>query len=92
MNSLATGVDTMYHYIVKAKILQWGNSLALRIPKSFAHEMQVQLGVEVEMEVKSKSLIVRKPQFTLSELLQNITNENLHGEINSGSPVGEEIW
>ena len=29
---------------------------------------------------------------TLEELIANITDENRHGEINSGPPVGNEVW
>ena len=28
----------------------------------------------------------------LSELLEQVTDENLHGEIGTGEPVGAEAW
>lgn len=29
---------------------------------------------------------------TLEELLEQITLENLHGEVETGVPVGNEVW
>ena len=34
----------------------------------------------------------KKPKYTLEELLDGITEENLHGEIDFGKPSGKEIW
>ncbi len=40
--------------------------------------------------------IVAKPvlesTYTLEDLVANITDENRHGEIDSGPPVGNEFW
>jgi len=33
-----------------------------------------------------------KPRYALDELLDQMTPENVHGEIDSGPPVGREIW
>ncbi len=36
MNTVAQYVYTMYHLGMKTNIMQWGNSLAVRIPTSLA--------------------------------------------------------
>jgi antitoxin MazE len=49
----------------------------------------------VDLTLQGGNLIitpVRKKSFTLEELLKDITPDNQHKAIQSGSPVGEEIW
>lgn len=69
--------------------------MALRIPRSFALETRVEQGTTVELTVKGESLVVKplaEPEFELDELLSKITKQNLHGEIDTGKPVGREVW
>ena len=78
---------------MRTKIQKWGNSLALRIPKSFAEETQVEAGSTVDLSINDGTLVVRPvdtPQYQLDDLLAQITAENLHEEISTGSPVGRE--
>ncbi len=80
---------------MRTKVVKWGNSLGLRIPKSFAEEVQVSEGSVVDLSLQDGYLIVRvAPQTTvgLVDLLAGITDENLHGEINTGDAVGGENW
>jgi len=79
---------------MKVQIQKWGNSLALRIPRSFAVETQIEEGSTVEMVV-NKSGILMKPaklEVTLDDLLVQITVENLHGEVDFWKPEGDEVW
>ena len=34
----------------------------------------------------------RKKEYSLKELLKNITIENIHSEISTGDQIGGEIW
>ena len=80
---------------MKTKMQKWGNSLALRIPKSFATEVGLQEESEVDVSLKSGNLVVRpleKPGLTLKTLLVQITDKNKHGEADTGSAVGREAW
>ena len=80
---------------MKTKIQKWGNSLALRIPKSFAQEVGLDSNSSVDVSLEEGKLIVvpeDKPKFSLEQLLQQITEDNLHKEIDTGHPVGKEIW
>ena len=77
------------------KIQKWGNSLGLRIPRSFAAEARVEEGSTVDLSVKNGGLLVRplrRRKYALSELLKNVTRRNLHGEVSTGGPAGREIW
>ena len=69
---------------MKTRIQKWGNSLALRIPKSFAEEVQLSQGTQVEVSLKEGKLLVSpvlETPFSLDELLAGVTEENLHQEI-----------
>lgn len=80
---------------MKARIQKWGNSLALRIPKSLAEEVHVHLGTQVDVLLVDGSIVVKPvnpPEWTLDDLLRGITEENLHSEIDSGPFIGKEVW
>ncbi len=80
---------------MRTKIQKWGNSLALRIPKSFAEETGVKAGCTVDLSVADGQLVVspvRSKRFRLHELLSKVTKENLHAEISTGEPTGREAW
>jgi antitoxin MazE len=80
---------------MKTKIQKWGNSLALRIPKSFAVEAGIEADSPVEMSLEKGKLVIvsaRKPEFTLRQLLARVDKTNLHQEIETGPPAGKEVW
>ncbi len=77
------------------KVQKWGNSMALRIPKAFADEMQITTETAVELTIEDGKLVinpVQKPEYTLEDLLALITPENIHNEVDWGAPVGQEMW
>ena len=77
----------MHYHVAK-----WGNSLAIRIPLSLAKQIDINAGSEILLSVENNQLLIRKKEYLLEELLQQITPENIHEEINFGTPVGKEIW
>lgn len=80
---------------MKTRVQKWGNSLALRIPKSFALEAGLREDAPVELSlVQGKLVIQAQPEepLTLDELLRGVTDENLHGEWDTGPAVGKEVW
>jgi antitoxin MazE len=80
---------------MKVKIQKWGNSLAVRIPKSFAVETQMKQDAIVDLSLLNGDIVVKlhkeKPKYTLDDLLAGITDENIHAETDWGRPVGKEI-
>jgi antitoxin MazE len=77
------------------KIQKWGNSLGLRIPKSFAAEAKVEDGSTVDISVVNGGLVVRpmrRRRYVLGELLKGIRPDNLHEEVSTGERVGVEAW
>ena len=76
---------------MKTRVQKWGNSLALRIPKSFADEVGLQREASVEVSLADGKLIitpVAKPKLTLKQLLAKVTKENLHLQEWEGWPSG----
>lgn len=78
----------------QAQMVRWGNSLAVRIPKNVADEARLAEGDKLVVQVESPGILaikaVERP--TLDQLLEKITPENVHKEINWGKPVGNEAW
>jgi len=80
---------------MQTKIQKWGNSLGLRIPRSFAVEAQMVEGSTVDLAVENGQLLVRPVRarkYTLKELLKRVSRRNLHGEVPTGEPTGREAW
>ena len=75
---------------MKTKIRKWGNSAAIRLPKHILVAIGTELGAQVTLRVKGSQLIL-EPVMSLEALLDAITPENLHGEIETGPPIGKEI-
>ncbi|TGL35479.1 AbrB/MazE/SpoVT family DNA-binding domain-containing protein [Leptospira koniambonensis] len=74
-------------------IQKWGNSLGIRIPKAMANELELNDGSHVELQYEGDKIVIypmRKA--SLEEKLARITKQNLHSEVSSGSPVGNETW
>jgi len=78
-----------------AKVQKWGNSLAVRIPRSYAHDARLASGSPVEISLQDGKIIVvptRAGQFRLDDLLKGVTKKNVPSEIDTGKPVGREVW
>ncbi|MGA9350952.1 MAG: AbrB/MazE/SpoVT family DNA-binding domain-containing protein [Anaerolineae bacterium] len=80
---------------MRTRVQQWGNSLALRIPKPFATEIGLQRDSPVDVSLVDGRLVIVpivKPVFTLEDLLAQVNEDNLHSEIKTGLAVGREVW
>ena len=80
---------------MKAAVQKWGNSLAIRIPRSFALETRLGRGTEVDLQLKSGTLVIsraRKNRYKLGTLLAQVKKGNLHSETNWGEAKGREAW
>jgi antitoxin MazE len=78
---------------------KWGNSLAVRIPKSVAETLKVSAGKHAEVGIENGALVLRpivkpkrKKTYTLEELLKGMTRENVPQEVDWGELRGNEVW
>lgn len=78
---------------MKTTIQKWGNSLAIRIPRLLAEEIQLQENSTVDLTISSGKLVIvpADPGITLESLVEQITDENRHNEIGTGPRVGSEL-
>jgi len=66
--------------------------LGIRIPKSVAQKIGLMEGTPVDFQVDDDAIIIRRQRYSLETLISRITPENMHREVNTGSPVGREAW
>ncbi len=80
---------------MKAQLKKWGNSLAVRIPKTVAQAAKLRNGDHLEVTVAGQGAVeIRsaKQKPTLAQLVRAITPENCHAETDWGKPRGKELW
>jgi antitoxin MazE len=80
---------------MKSQIGQWGNSLAIRIPKYVVEALALKPNDAVECTLEAGKLVVQRiqtlPELSLEELLADIT-ESPEPEVDWGKPMGDEVW
>lgn len=73
------------------QVQKWGNSLAIRLPKSLCQAVGIKEGEELDFTVE-KDVIILKPKIeSLEEMLKDVTPEKYHKEFFNDGPVGKEI-
>ncbi|MBE9124036.1 AbrB/MazE/SpoVT family DNA-binding domain-containing protein [Tychonema sp. LEGE 07199] len=78
-----------------ATIAKWGNSLAIRIPQNLAKEINLAEGSQVQLVLIDGKLTIEpitRRRYSLEELIEAITPENVHTEVDTGVAVGNEVW
>jgi antitoxin MazE len=80
---------------METRVQKWGNSLAVRIPKSFAEEAGLRANGAVNLSLVDGAIVVQsaapRPP-TLEELLRGVSDDNIPGEWETGPAVGKEVW
>ena len=76
------------------KIVRWGNSIAVRLPKVVLRDIGLQEGDTLEFGTRNGAIVAKpvKKKPLLKDLLARVTPENVHGEIDWGKPRGREAW
>lgn len=80
---------------MKTRVQKWGNSLAVRIPKSFAEVTGLTHDSTVELSLVEGRILVSPscvPKYSLEELVAGINRRNRHPEFETGGPVESEVW
>ena len=81
VDKLLDFVDTLYILIdMTTKIRKWGNSLAMRIPKIFAQNLNLREGTTIYFEQIGNVLVISttRPRHTLENMVRFITKKNRH--------------
>jgi antitoxin MazE len=79
---------------IRAQLVRWGNSLAVRIPKTVLDQASLREGEELEIGVEGGRISLQPARHrpTLKSLIAGITPGNVHGEQDWGKPAGKEPW
>ena len=76
-------------------VQKWGNSLAVRLPRAVAKQVNVHKGSRMDMSLTADKIIlsaaVDPKKYNLNALLKKVTKKNTHAVISFGKPVGKEI-
>ncbi len=79
---------------MKAQMVKWGNSFAVRIPKPVVEQAKLKEGESLEIEAPAEGRVElrrvsKRP--TLAKLISQITPENRYNEVSTGKEVGKEV-
>ena len=78
------------------KIQKWGNDLGIHIPQIIANGLSLREGLYVRMHENGEKITIEpsrpKVSYNLTDMLNEITEENVHHCIETGMPIGNEIW
>jgi antitoxin MazE len=78
---------------MRVLVKKWGNSASVRIPAAIMEAAKLSLEQAVDIREEAGRVVIEPihpQQFDLAELLADITDDNLHEEINFGPAVGRE--
>ncbi len=88
--------------VAQTEIKEWGNSLAIRIPRKIKEALSLHNGSQINISLDGKKVVLESlenPFFDLSKdmtlltLLSKITSKNKHsGDEFEETAVGEEVW
>lgn len=78
--------------IAKLHVCTIDGGLAVRIPEDVAEQMGLCDGAAIQIETTGDGSTLRRQAYDLKTLVDQITPENLHEEIDWGSPQGKEVW
>lgn len=75
-------------------VKKWGNSASVRIPSGIMEAARLQLDQAVDVREEGGRIIIEPlpARYDLDQLIGGITSDNLHGEVDLGAAVGEEMF
>jgi antitoxin MazE len=79
--------------MMKVVVRKWGDSGSVRIPASVMAAAKIGLNQTVDMRAERGRIVVEpiRPQdYDIAELIEGITRDNRHEEIDFGPPTGKE--
>ena len=80
----------------RIRIQKWGNDLGISIPLVIANELSLKEGLYMNIHDNGNKIIIEpvKPDnsYNLTDMLSKITENNIHNSIDTGIPIGNEIW
>lgn len=80
--------------MIQLTVKQWGNSHAIRLPKSVLEALAVEKDDDLNVEILNHSIVLTKAEkeLTFEELFKDYNKETFTTQIQDISPVGNEKW
>ncbi len=82
----------------KTRIRRWGNSIAVRLPRTILAKAHLAEGATVKIQSTTKGILLiaqtsakPKRKYTLRQLCKGMTPAKSHPEFEWGGPVGAEL-
>jgi antitoxin MazE len=78
---------------MKNRVQNWGNSLAVRVPKSFAAELGWSENTPVAISLDKEALVIKTDKeraWDLEALLAAVTEDNIHPAWEAGPAAGAD--
>lgn len=77
-----------------ARVVKWGNSQAVRLPKEVLQQAHLREGDELTIHAEPGRIALEATalEMTLEKLVAGITPRNRHSEQDWGKRVGNEVW
>ena len=76
-------------------VKKWGNSASVRIPATILAAARLRIDDPVEVREEDGRIViepVKERSFDLDAMLDAVTPDNIHAEVETGTPVGREAW
>jgi antitoxin MazE len=80
---------------MKVIVKKWGNSASVRIPAAVMAAAALSLDQVVDVREEAGRIVIepiRDKTFNVDDLVADITDENCHDPVDTGSSVGREVW
>ena len=79
---------------MQTQVSKWGNSLAVRLPRTVTEEAGLKNGESVDLSLEHGRIVIaaRRRRYHLGDLLRHVTSANLHDAVDTGEPIGREVW
>jgi antitoxin component of MazEF toxin-antitoxin module len=80
----------------RIKIQKIGNDLGINIPTVVANGLSLREGLYVNVQKNGNRIIIEPTKtsasYSLTDMLSEITENNIHQSVETGMPTGNEIW
>ena len=76
----------------KSHIAKWGTSLAVRIPSPSPSNGAFAKARPSRSVSHGDQVMMRKRTYNLADMLDQVTEDNLHPELDTGPAQGNEAW
>ena len=96
LNEVSQRISRLHSDLTRSTLTQTKRGdLTVTIPWTIAEALKLIPGSEVQFEIVNNEILLKpqeRTEYTLEELLEGVTPELIHGELDWGTPVGNEEW